>query len=262
MTETYSMQLDLKNCLQKLSDGLILVINVFDRIDSYIESAKLGTYIADISSDKSKKIADGILGSQLTKLETMITSNLILERFEIAMQAVKQHVFPFARTILDKFDFPSELSNDNVTFFSDEASMKIDSIIRDIKDSKTFLTEYDSNQHNNTDMLFYTWNNKEFNNDIDSMLEGKTTIFKADISKNIDQNAIKFNDIRVRFKSSNIQSELNDALNNYVVSMKMIGQMYYRCGDAIYYTSLDPDIVKFHYSFENNNIIIYLSKLT
>lgn len=55
--------------------------------------------MADIAIG-SNEIQDAKLKEVVFKMETIINANLIMEQYKVAMHALKQHKFPFAKQYL------------------------------------------------------------------------------------------------------------------------------------------------------------------
>lgn len=54
----------------------------------------------------------------LVKWTQIIKSNLVMEQYELAMLALKQHKFPFAEQYLRQFELPSNASATEIDFFN------------------------------------------------------------------------------------------------------------------------------------------------
>lgn len=135
---SFELQGDLQRCIEKLEEGMAIVIDVFDRIDSYADSEKLAAYIANIGSKESSKIEikDPELDSAVTSLEIMIHSNLLLEQYEVAVYAFKQHLFPFAHEFLAQFDLPEDMLLNDIESLTVNAIDQIKSMEAKIVDRK------------------------------------------------------------------------------------------------------------------------------
>lgn len=92
---------------------------------------------------------------------------------------------------------------------------------------------------------FYKFKSREFKHELKKLLTGEEVMIKADVTKGLNQNAVKFNEIGIKFKLSDekLQKELDSELEKFGVRMTMVGHNYYQCGQKFYYLSVDDRIV-------------------
>lgn len=66
-------------------------------------------------------------------------------------------------------------------------------------------------------------------------------MINADVTKSIELNAVKFNEIGLYFKSSNstVQRKLDEELAYVEVKLTHLGDSYYRCADKFYIITHD-----------------------
>lgn len=245
MTKDFEVQDDLLRCIEQLEEAMTAMIDVYNRIDTYADDAKLVAYIADIHSSTSKgiNITDPILKRAIIDFEYVIQSNIILEQYEIALNAFKPHYFPFAHLFLKEFDLPSELqTNDTQTVISTTIN-RIDKMKEKIIEAKYQIGEYDKyrksdvpfdNEMQNS-QSFYVWKHRENANAIAKLLRGEKIALLADITRGINHNAVKFKEISIKFKMSNAteQNQLTEILNGFKITMSMVSNNYYRCGNFV-----------------------------
>ncbi|KAF0387212.1 Collagen alpha-5VI chain [Gigaspora margarita] len=87
---------------------------------------------------------------------------------------------------------------------------------------------------------FFVWENKTYSQEISKLLNGEEVTIYADITKNehIDKNAIKFNEIGIKFRfkpeDKAEQNILDNELNNFKLSMCHLGDSYYKYNDKFY----------------------------
>lgn len=269
MTSGFEMGRDLQLSVDKLNEGMSTLIGVYDRIDSYTEKQDLAHYIANVSTSHLKAIKNafsrglGILNVGSTnpakaddcvrKLKEMIKINILLEEYEIALNAFKQYKFPFAPIYMEKVELPEALQIHDIDGLKNQAKSKI-KLMRDaIQSSDILIGKYDQDIINVNPLQFYTWKHGEFKDDICKLLSGEEITLNADIAKGLNQNAVKFKEIGIHFKlaSEELQHELDAKLKRYVVYMTMVGNSYYRCGKRSYSMSIDENIV-ISYSLKKN----------
>lgn len=245
---------DLQNCIDKLNESMSLLIGVYDRIDGYTEKQELVNYIANVASPDSQLTDDAEINAAICQLNKMIHTNLILERYEIAKNAFKQHTFPFAHCYMAKFEMPKNFQAGDVDETKKEAINKIKSLIRDLEIANISIEKYDKDIVTANPLTFYTWRYNEIRNDIEKLLRGEEITLKADIANGLNENAVKFKEIQIclKLKTEKMQEKLNAKLEKFKVSMTMVGNAYYRCGKRSYYMSVD-DKIAINYSIKKND---------
>lgn len=242
--------------INKLKDGIIILINVYDHLQDYQEHLKFATFIADISSSTTKDtdfIDDYDEGNECKNaegnLEIVIRSSIVLQRYQVAIDAFKMFVFPFANEYLTKVEIPSHLqSNENIKNNSalenlvNEAKIQIEHIRSRLNLYNASLSEQDQEIGygefgGDYGRPFCVWKNSEYKNAISNLLSGQEVIIKADIrSSPQDMDAIKFTAVGLNFKLSNeeLQSEFEKVLEGFKISMTHLGNSYYRYNKKIY----------------------------
>lgn len=240
---------DLLHCIEQISEGIITMITVYDRIDSYADQSKLAALIADVAIGSSD-IENPTLKKAALNLDKIVQTNLVLERFESVMQALKQHKFPHARRYLEVFyKLPPGLQSNDTESVIQTVTENIDYLRNELIISDSTLEIPDINTFSGRDFdsiqPFYTWQHQEFKNDVQQLLDGKLITMSADISKGLNYTAVKFKEISINLKVANEmrQNEMNQKLETFEIVMTMVGNNYYRCNSRIYYTSMDKDVV-------------------
>lgn len=263
MTKGYKMQEDLTRCIEKLDGGMSIMINVFDRIQDYHDKSELFAYIADIRSSRAMGVTvnNNELNAAIKELDLTIISNLVLGQYETAMNAFKQYVFPFAHFYLADLSLPASLKVDNTTNnFASIAVDQIEHIKSKLSESNAIINKRDTYIHNNIEfshnsraLPFFVWRHDSNKDTIAKLLDGQKITINADITKGLNKNAIKFNEIGIYFKLANgtSQSELDKELQNVEVYMTHLGNSYYRCGHKLYV--MTSDNLTIHYSFHKNS---------
>lgn len=257
MSKDFMVQDALLRCIDKIDEGMDVLIDVYDRIDTYFENKKLAALIVTITSAQSRIAAttsDPKMNEALTRLRKIIHTNLILDQYEAIMHALKQHVFPFADAYIGKFKLPDNLKLNDTELLTQTAVEQIDELRKHLKQSRIWIGTYDreifrniefSGSNSSVTRPFYVWKYHSFNEQIVKLLQGEEVTLNADITKGLTQNAVKFNEIGIHFKakSESIQTELDAELNHFGVSMAMVGNSYYRCGTRFYSNSVDENVV-------------------
>lgn len=260
LTQEFSVDKDIRSCLTSIDEGMATMIDIYDRINSYAETEQMVNYIANVNSVQAVAIyiTDENLRKDVNRLKAIIKSNLLIEKWKLAIHATKQHYFPMIVTFLDQYKLPETLQTDNTTSVKEQAIQQIDNLIKDISKKRSMSTEYDDDLHNDAiftgtdiDPAFYCWPYEQFRSEINQLLHGSSIKIKADIINGVDFNAVKFNEIRIHFKLHNksLQNVFDNDFGNSVVHMTRFGTNYYRCHNRIYAISLDRDInMEFRYA--------------
>ncbi|GIX93758.1 uncharacterized protein CDAR_606301 [Caerostris darwini] len=266
LTSGFEVKDDLSRCIEKLDEVMTTLINIFDRIQNYQEQQDFANYIADINSpaansiNVNQKLAEAV---KFDKLETSITSNLVLREYKAVVNAFKQWVFPFAHIYLEESMLPPQLELEkNIENLVSKAAKEVDNMKSKLDLYKTSVKKTDKYIHNGefnsryvSSEPFYVWNNQQHKSVISELLSGKTVVLKADVNNSAaNKDAIKFSFIDLYFHSRNetIQSRINSTLKGFDVSATHLGNSYYRYDNKIYLiTSESQSIV---YSCEKNEL--------
>lgn len=259
MSTGTSIQPYLERAFDKLDEAMTLVITTYDRIDSYKDKAEFATYLTDMISGERPAITDPALNSAVLNLKKLLQSNRVLDQWEIATKAYTQHQFPFAATQLSAFDLPPSLEFSDTNTLIDRSVEQLNFLRNQLILEKTTIGKYDREVysdmefHTNTlnrssiSIPFYVWNYEDISDEITRFLKGEEIILTADIRKGLNLNAVKFNTIEFVIVAPNpeMQLELNQFLDSghAVLSVSMLGNNYYRCGEQIFYISMDESIV-------------------
>lgn len=270
MTSGFEMGCDLQRSIAKLDEAMTLLVDVYGRIESYAEKSDFAELIANIAkSEKNSKfslmnfigldnsdhsIDNEQMNTAIHQLCAMIKTNLLLEQYEIASNAFKQHKFPFANIYMDMLNLPDNLRFADIDGLKHEAIKKIEKMQEGIQNSNILIEKYDKDVVLTNDLIFYTWKSAEFHDDFGKLLSGEQITLNAEIAKGLNQNAVKFKELEIHLNVINqkAQSELNSKLEDFHVVMTMVGgNSYYRCGKRVYRMSVDENIV-IEYSIKKN----------
>lgn len=256
MTATSGTHDDFQQYFAKVEATMDVLIDAYDRIESLSEHVKFVDFISQIASSNGHEITnDSALKDSINRMDEIIQTNLVLERHAFVVHAFKQHYFPFAPLFLDKFSLPPQLS------FNDTDALK-ENAIKQIKDlnSGVIISEstlgsrdinlfsdiaFDSSDTFSVMPPFFTWKHNEYRNEIQQLLRGEEIIIKADVTKAVNKNAIKFKRIGIHLNSpdESVQKALNEALSSFDLTMTMISDSYYRCDKRVYHLPIDRHIV-------------------
>lgn len=240
-----------EDCLNKIENGMNIMIDVYDRIDSYRDNADLAAYIANVGSSNPKF---GKLDKNMTDLKAILQSNLVLKHYRIAVDSFTQHYFPFASIILDQNTLPKSLQMKDTKSLIMKAVDIVGKLSTQIVESKISFGYYDQFISTVEDMKFYEWPNDKSKNKITNLLSGQNISLNANVNKSsVSHHAVAFKDLQLKFvlKDSKLQQEFDKVLNDFSISMEIIDNCYYRCDTKIYYRSVG-EIVTLKYHFERD----------
>lgn len=98
MVSAYDMEDDLMRSIDRLDEAMVMLIDIYDRLDTYSDHANFAAYIADLNSINSQgiQVKDRELNASITDLQQIIISNVVLDRYGLLMHAFEQRYFPRA----------------------------------------------------------------------------------------------------------------------------------------------------------------------
>lgn len=261
-TKGFQAEEDVQRCVDKLSEAMTTLIDIYNRIQNYEEQEKLVVYIGDLHSTHFENIAisDPALKEEFNKLETMVTANVILAQYLRAVNGFKQTVFPFASTYLETLELPSGLIVDSsMSTLVSTAVSQLKTLKEKIKElNETVVNQNDPyigtghfNGDNKALEPFYAWKGSDYSQTIRDLFAGKKVHLRADITKGLHYNAIKFSRIGLQFrhKDADLQGNLTGVLDHFWVHMTHMGNSYYRCNNQFFISSNPMQKIK--YSYEN-----------
>lgn len=109
ITKSFAIAPEIKHSLEQLNDGITAILDVYDLVDSYAEKKHMATLITNVAIAPNE-IKDDELRWAVFEIQKIIDANLLMEQYEVAMNELKQHKFPFAERYLDRFQLPSNSS--------------------------------------------------------------------------------------------------------------------------------------------------------
>lgn len=254
--------IDLTRLTDKLDDGFGILIEIYDRLESYANQIEFAAYVGEIGSVSSELVIknDTKLSDALISVKKIIQTNMVIERYNELIYAIKEHKFPFAEFYLEQFELPKSLANDEPEVRIQQIKgivTKLDEKIQETqarhKNIDNFVS-YDNFMHNTTRInAFYEWNHKQFKNEIFNLLTGNNITILADVNNVKDFDAVKFKNIGIYLRASNetVQSQLDRELLHFTVSMTMVGNNFFRCENEIFSISLNDEII-INVSFEKD----------
>lgn len=255
ITASFSIDAVLQRYMDKLDEAMSLIVDIYDRMDSYRDQSKLVSMISAGLTKEASTSLNPQLNNAISDLELTIQTNVVLQYYTLAMSAFKTYVFPFASYYLGKFNLPEVIKSANKTDAMNNAVNNIGIMKTALDFNKVTLSQYGNDiifcnfSGSNGIESLYTWKYDEIRNDVVELFGGKNVTVKADILKGFHANAVRFQTIDLRFHLDNKHEEdaVLEALKNYSFSMTLVGNSYFRCDDRIYTIAIDG--VQIHQSF-------------
>lgn len=252
------------NTFRKIEDALNTLVNVYDRIQSYQQEKKLANYIANVNSADSNsiKVEDPKLQSAINYLELILSCNMVIQQYQIAVDSFKQYVFPLAHLFLKELVLPSYLD-----YGKDLGSLVIKAETQ-ISHIQTKLNEYrntakryhayvGSGQFNSkfrSTKPFFVWDKNTYKDMISKLFSGESVTAYTDVRKSLPRyDAIKFTEIEINFKASDetTQTILTNVLKDFNIEAHHMGNSYYRSKDQIFL--LTSGELDFSYGLEKDS---------
>lgn len=249
MTKSFDAQDEYVQCIEKISGAISMIVDVYNRIDSYRDECNLVELIASVQSDnlhdRPSKYSD-----EINEIELLLAFNIASEQYERALHAYKQRYFPIAGQLDADLSHNVDSEERNV----EEMTRKINDISSSnarfksqLVKIKNHIIDYKS-LHSNNIQPFFIWRKADHMDDFERLLNGKVISLNADITKfdnkSLCAHAVKFKEIGLRFKFSNetLQKEFLKLMRKIKITMGMSGRNHYRCDDHVYSITVNDDI--------------------
>lgn len=212
MVKRTVLQPFMKHCTAKLDESIAMIINIFNRINSFSDKAKFNDYL---SNQLAANHASEPFQSTNVSLDLfdIIHTNQVLEQYEVLMNLFRQYKFPFDHFDNPIFALPTDLKSNQTQM----VKQKIIDIITHLKSNPKQISDisvenYDYDIFGNIDFNesnrslsspFFVWKNDEIQTEVERLLSGQEINLRADITDEININAVKFNQIGLRFILAN-----------------------------------------------------------
>ena len=267
LTQGFKVEGRLARCIEQEEEAMNTIINIYEHIENYHDQQNLANYIANICSVSAGRInvTDPNLIRAIDELEIAIRSNVLLKQYRIAIEALKQWVFPFAKGYLEDLMRPEELKQkDNLTDQVEAASSEIETIKRNVELYKTFITKEDQYIHiadfdskGVSTRPFFVWKNEEHKKLIPTLLSGGEVLVYADIlGSPRGKSAIKFNLVEINLKAKNktLQNEMDEKLKYFKVIATHLGNSYYEFNKKIYSITTPSQTIVYNFERRTDGI--------
>ncbi|XP_037025621.1 uncharacterized protein LOC119066998 [Bradysia coprophila] len=255
----YMVEGKMRSLFDKLIDAMSLMINIYDRIQTYSEHAKLATYIGQLHKASFQKIqiADPQMESIFNHMLFNIHANIIITQYLAATNAFKQSVFPFAANYFEDYRLPASIRtqapnlNDLVSLIVQQINgfknriEQLNKAVINENDANIMGAKFDSKLPGSRS--FYLWRSKDHRKEIEDLFAGDRIYLHADVASGLNNSAIKFNTVNLTFHAVNetFQSSLDAVLQTAHITMIHMGISYYRCANEFYSIKSPPQTIKF-----------------
>ncbi|KAF7990946.1 hypothetical protein HCN44_000751 [Aphidius gifuensis] len=260
MTKRFDAQNQFKISIDQVNYGIQTMIKMYNCIQDEMDRKNLANYIATISRN-NKITNDPKINETIDKLELVLKANMVLQEYDRAINAFKQHVFPYAEFYLG--EFTEILEYKNPAFLINRSIVQINSLREKMIHLTTALHHIQANTEINLVKLpevlltvkpYYTWKHDLYREQISKLLQGQEITVRSNTEQFGKRHAVMFNNIGVYFKMENLtmQAEFDEIISKLRISMTHSGDSYYRCGNKTYIMSQPPLTFK-HSVMPNNN---------
>lgn len=232
--------------LDTLNEIISMLINNYNNIEFYLDSILLADSITKISLRITKdENIPKTFTADLNYIRSIIKSNIFVGKYGLVLHALDVNYFPFEKNLLptellNQIALPPHMQFNNSDLVKSIVSQKIKFIQNLIRNGEYKIPKYSEliydSKFNNDSLLFYVWNHTNFDGDIKKLLNGNEILITADIRNGPNYSAIKYNDIGINFKFHNetVQKEFNSVIQNFRLTMSIIGKNYHRCAERVY----------------------------
>lgn len=230
--------------IEKLIQGIEIVISVHHRLNVYSDKAKVVTLLQNFRIESTEKVFE----KQIQMLNQSLHSSLMQEHCNTAIKVLKLRTFPFDPKYLKVCE------------------LKIDSKIRYAQANSGPQNEVTTYLDFTMERPFFIWKYQSIKTEMHHLLSGGDVFLIADIPTSISQmrhnpyltdwkmNAVRFKEISLHFHANTNQtkqSNLDKTILGFQIEMTMVGNNYFKCDKRIYFVPNDVDIMfKFHTSNE------------
>lgn len=247
----------------KLDDIVVSFFESYDYSVHFNESITVNRPVSIISTERQYS-TDDTLNVARMKLEKMIQTNIIIEKYQSAVKAFEKQHFPFAnKIILSNLELPADLQpgdNEKLAKVTIDHFYYLKSRVKSVdmligKYDRLVLTDVEFNENENSLVgSFFRWSLSGENEEKrQKLLRGEEIELTASIENATALSAVKFNEIGIKLiTDEDKQCEFFSELEKCIVTMTMIGSSQYRCGNDIHSFAAEEN-VSFTYSFKRDS---------
>ncbi|CAF1091149.1 unnamed protein product, partial [Brachionus calyciflorus] len=224
--------------IKRIDESFSTMLNIYTKIESYMEQNDFATYISDITKQEIEVGIPIKYQSKINQLKKMIHSNVIMDRYQQAIDAFNYWSFPFfCQYTSDLVIYDTKQNN---FLNTDEMIINYANLLSNLLNKlKNFETLVRPSIDNNiqgfsfeNEFSFYKWSSVNYPFEFKQFLSGKKTIFDADLDSENGKlfDVIKFCTIylTIEVKNSTKNEQLKNLLKNYFVELTHSGVSNYR----------------------------------
>lgn len=265
------------HCVDKLSESMTVLIDLFDYIEKYNEHMEFADYLANIVSPDANGIGiDKEAAIYISKIDLALQTNVLLVEYDRAVFAFKQWIFPFAHLYMDDFNLPQNMSeilnpeseinspDDLMNFLIPMFKKRVENLDQRMDEYKALsfgnidvnLIKTEFNSSYQSSHPFFVWENAQNRDTIRSLFEGKRVFLKPNpqFCAGKDKTAVKFRVVELVPKlvegivtRENLKDELERVLNDFTVIMTHSGVSRYIFGKEEYHMVGDNATLRYNY---------------
>jgi len=254
LTSLFESHNQVSNTISQIENALQTMIDIHIRIETFAQQNEFANFIANIIRHKDSTIPE-IYKGKLNSLENIINENIIVERYQEAVEAFKYWSFPF------DCKYAKDIDIDDTESFAQKINnyeKHLEMYLSDVRDDKIKLNpSIDNHVMKNffsKNDPFFQWSSKNHPYDLKRLLSGQPTTLYADVSFS-EYEAVKFSTLEILIESDNPSSNktLNELLENFLIEMTHSGQSYYKYENKISQINMNYKseklLLKFQYGF-------------
>lgn len=279
-SEGYAEAKKFSQAVDKLSEGVTLIIDLYDFIEKYHDQMEFANYLANINSPDALNLVigneDGVV-SYINKVQVALQASILLSQFERTVQTFRQWVFPYAQIYENDFN-TKELPNyldptSSITSPKEIELFLVDFLGDKVTHLRSKIKEYEStavgaiddtlkqtvfNSDSKSTLPFYSWKaagRENSDRDVIKQLFSGEKVFisvSPDFSYSRGRAAVKFQIAEFQPNASDRgrQAKLKDILDEIKVEMTHSGASRYMFDDKSF--EMVGDNVTLKYNFERD----------
>lgn len=227
MTDQFEVDEDLQLFSENIDEAINALVNAYDNLYNHEDRARLDAFLRYV---ENSLVA---VNNDLRKtLRTLIRGDVMLYEYERLVDVFKRYAFPFETLSTSALSTPPmpRLDQDVNELKSsiDTNVWSLQSQLDTLQQSNEYVVEDYFNATSDAG-AFFVWKNQIYGNAISKLLRGKEIALKASVNENHNYQMIKFDSIYLSFRSSDdtIQGLLDEALDNFHISMTHSGNSYF-----------------------------------
>lgn len=246
--------------VQDTARSMSLVFDVHKRIASYVEKkTEIEFHHALQSSGVSCISDDEDLLKACRNNENYIDQNICLWMYRKAVNAFKQHVFPFAYKYSEFSSSLTDIIKDSKPD-SNQMSTKINDLGNKLKLEATSITTIDGiimiGDFCGANDPIFQWNSNDYKEEINSILSGKrvrllSPVFSGLVGKDVVR--IRKIDLVFQAETPTEQTNLDTALAYFHVNMLPTGDSQFRVQGKLFSLAHQEVRIKYQYKYENRS---------